>query len=153
MNIPTKDNVSNEAIVPVMLENDTFHYDTDHDDTHANHDVLPNDRRTTMDVQSRVRGRQVTLPPAARSPLRCTALPALTCLPLGVALPRLPLGVMLPRPGAILGALLCAVAFPFCSGGWRTPHGANSRRFWLRRHARARAVRDWRRRNRAGVTA
>ena len=32
MNIPTKDNVSNEAVVQVMLENDTCHYDTDHDD-------------------------------------------------------------------------------------------------------------------------
>ena len=39
MNIPTKDNVSNEAIEQVMLENDAIDHETDHDDTHANNNV------------------------------------------------------------------------------------------------------------------
>ena len=138
MNIPTKDNVSNEAIVQVMLENDTIHYDTDHDDTHASNNVWPN---------------------ATRSRLRCTALPALTRLPpltylrRGVMLPRLPLGMPPPPAGARHGVLLCAEAFSLCSGGCRTPNGANSRRFRLRRGARARAVRYRRKRSSAEVTA
>ena len=90
INTPDEDNYSDDdnddrdedgAVVIVMLENDTDHDDTDHDYTNANNDVLPSDRRATMGVQSRVRGRQASLPPAARSPLRCTAPPALTCLP------------------------------------------------------------------------
>ena len=48
MNIPDKDNVSNEAIVSVMLENDTINYDTGHDDTHASNNVWHNETRSDL---------------------------------------------------------------------------------------------------------